>query len=83
MVREKAELRRGIIEREEQYYQLKIGKKAVGQLIYFYLVLSSSERVKGLDVKNLSLMTTPPGQKTRAQMIFPYYPQHQQKMPRF
>ena len=60
MVREKAELRRGIIEREEQYYQLKIGKTAVGQLIYFYLVLSSSERVKGLDVKNLSLMITPP-----------------------
>ena len=53
MVREKAELR-GIIEREEQYYQLKIGKTA-------HLFLSSTVKLrKGKRtwcqiVKNLSL----------------------------
>ena len=40
MVREKAELRRGIIEREEQYYQLKIGKTA-------HLFLSTVKLRKG------------------------------------
>ena len=39
MVREKAELRRGIIEREEQYYQLKIGKTA-------HLFLSSTVKLR-------------------------------------
>ena len=38
MVREKAELR-GIIEREEQYYQLKIGKTA-------HLFLSSTVKLR-------------------------------------
>ena len=79
MVREKAELRRGIIEERRTILSIEDRKNSSRPA---HLFLSSTVKLR-LDVKNLSLMTTPPGQKTRAQMIFPYYPQHQQKLPRF